>query len=162
MCVCCFVIKQKTASEMRISGWSSDVCSSDLACARTGPLLRRPRPRQPAGIHAALRPARRPVLPRRQVPHHHRRDQVEHRGFPLRPEVARLSRLLRPLLLRGAAELPAGADPAPAGTDGRRRLRSDGRSEEHTSELQSLMRISYAVFCLKKKKNKNRQKISQK
>src|SRR3546814_4171666 len=29
---------------------------------------------------------------------------------------------------------------------------SDGRSEEHTSELQSLMRISYAVFCLKKKK----------
>src|SRR3546814_5388514 len=29
-----------------------------------------------------------------------------------------------------------------------------GRSEEHTSELQSLMRISYAVFCLKKKKNK--------
>src|SRR3546814_3419492 len=30
--------------------------------------------------------------------------------------------------------------------------RLDGRSEEHTSELQSLMRISYAVFCLKKKK----------
>src|SRR3546814_8077793 len=30
-----------------------------------------------------------------------------------------------------------------------------GRSEEHTSELQSLMRISYAVFCLKKKKNIN-------
>src|SRR3546814_2620584 len=33
----------------------------------------------------------------------------------------------------------------------------DLRSEEHTSELQSLMRISYAVFCLKKKKNKNKQ-----
>src|SRR3546814_4555968 len=31
------------------------------------------------------------------------------------------------------------------------------RSEEHTSELQSLMRISYAVFCLKKKKNNNNQ-----
>src|SRR3546814_7707199 len=30
----------------------------------------------------------------------------------------------------------------------------NGRSEEHTSELQSLMRISYAVFCLKKKNNK--------
>src|SRR3546814_2830467 len=30
----------------------------------------------------------------------------------------------------------------------------NGRSEEHTSELQSLMRISYAVFCLKKKKKK--------
>src|SRR3546814_10016009 len=35
-----------------------------------------------------------------------------------------------------------------------KRLRDrDGRSEEHTSELQSLMRISYAVFCLKKKKD---------
>src|SRR3546814_7675723 len=33
--------------------------------------------------------------------------------------------------------------------------RSDGRSEEHTSELQSLMRISYAVFCLKKQNNQN-------
>src|SRR3546814_6097063 len=35
-----------------------------------------------------------------------------------------------------------------------RRRKPTGRSEEHTSELQSLMRISYAVFCLKKKKNK--------
>src|SRR3546814_10232094 len=41
------------------------------------------------------------------------------------------------------AALPAPA-PAPPG---------EGRSEEHTSELQSLMRISYAVFCLKKKTN---------
>src|SRR3546814_2846814 len=32
---------------------------------------------------------------------------------------------------------------------------TEERSEEHTSELQSLMRISYAVFCLKKKKNNN-------
>src|SRR3546814_9803298 len=40
---------------------------------------------------------------------------------------------------------------------------ANGRSEEHTSELQSLMRISYAVFCLKKKKNtqiKNTHNIS--
>src|SRR3546814_1431723 len=35
-------------------------------------------------------------------------------------------------------------------------FRGAGRSEEHTSELQSLMRISYAVFCLKKKKRKNK------
>src|SRR3546814_4386605 len=45
------------------------------------------------------------------------------------------------------------------------RVRADGggdrlrRSEEHTSELQSLMRISYAVFCLKKKKKSIKQKI---
>src|SRR3546814_7341591 len=37
-----------------------------------------------------------------------------------------------------------------------------GRSEEHTSELQSLMRISYAVFCLKKKKKKVKQPSKQK
>src|SRR3546814_5429319 len=37
----------------------------------------------------------------------------------------------------------------------RRPLRGVRRSEEHTSELQSLMRISYAVFCLKKKKRKS-------
>src|SRR3546814_8954374 len=36
--------------------------------------------------------------------------------------------------------------------------RAIARSEEHTSELQSLMRISYAVFCLKKKKNKKTEK----
>src|SRR3546814_5521592 len=53
--------------------------------------------------------------------------------------------------------LPAGAGhPALAGPDGSAYPRLPGdpatRSEEHTSELQSLMRISYAVFCLKKKK----------
>src|SRR3546814_9558592 len=37
------------------------------------------------------------------------------------------------------------------------RLRAAHRSEEHTSALQSLMRISYAVFCLKKKQNKDNQ-----
>src|SRR3546814_6777096 len=36
--------------------------------------------------------------------------------------------------------------------------RENDRSEEHTSELQSLMRISYAVFCLKKKNTKNHKK----
>src|SRR3546814_6369048 len=37
-------------------------------------------------------------------------------------------------------------------------IKQKGRSEEHTSELQSLMRISYAVFCLKKKKNNKKEK----
>src|SRR3546814_4001362 len=50
---------------------------------------------------------------------------------------------------------PPGTRPARRGSDGRtavRRAGADRRSEEHTSELQSLMRISYADFCLKKKK----------
>src|SRR3546814_5786104 len=52
---------------------------------------------------------------------------------------------------RAAARTGAPAQPS----EGEQRWRPpDGRSEEHTSELQSLMRISYAVFCLKKKKNR--------
>src|SRR3546814_1720348 len=43
----------------------------------------------------------------------------------------------------------------------RERLRYGERSEEHTSELQSLMRISYAVFCLKKKTNNNMQNTNE-
>src|SRR3546814_9628149 len=65
---------------------------------------------------------------------------------------------------RGFAAVPArsrasdraaatGRCPAPASTCGQAGGRC--RSEEHTSELQSLMRSSYAVFCLKKKKNTN-------
>src|SRR5213075_3535243 len=40
-----------------------------------------------------------------------------------------------------------------------RRCRRDRRSEEHTSELQSRLVISYAVFCLKKKKKKNSERL---
>src|SRR3546814_9724411 len=46
----------------------------------------------------------------------------------------------------------------PAATPSASASTSRGRSEEHTSELQSLMRISYAVFCLKKKKKNIRHK----
>src|SRR3546814_967773 len=67
-------------------------------------------------------------------------DVRQHRlgRFPAQPLKRRLQRLAR----------------APGGP-GRVERRSSERSEKHTSELQSLMRISYAVFCLKKKKKKN-------
>src|SRR3546814_1865469 len=82
---------------------------------------------------------RRRVLPRRRrrrFPDGIRRRRAggEHLGGELRTRL-RLPRLLH---------LPAGS--------ARPRHRLPARSEEHTSELQSLMRISYAVFCLKKKK----------
>src|SRR3546814_12842486 len=48
---------------------------------------------------------------------------------------------------------PAPRDPPPRKGPGGHLRGRNRRSEEHTSELQSLMRISYAVFCLKKKKN---------
>src|SRR3546814_6663455 len=61
--------------------------------------------------------------------------------------------------LSGSFDRPSGkstthVSPAPSGA---RRFGDTKRSEEHTSELQSLMRISYAVFCLKKKKTLTRE-----
>src|SRR3546814_6604632 len=73
------------------------------------------------------------------------------------PHPARIARHPLPLRRRGALRMTRrkpwnASNTAPASADGRT---STGiRSEEHTSELQSLMRISYAVFCLKKKKTK--------
>src|SRR3546814_6403481 len=99
---------------MRISDWSSDVCSSDLPGSR----LRRPR--VPARLHPLQRGHRRA---RRACV---REDREGGRG----------------LLAGHAAARGGGGMNAPV----------PDRSEEHTSELQSLMRISYAVFCLKKKK----------
>src|SRR3546814_7603669 len=64
--------------------------------------------------------------------------------------------LSRRRLITGTAALAAAASfPMPAWARGSdvRHAAKGFRSEEHTSELQSLMRISYAVFCLKKKKN---------
>src|SRR3546814_1717347 len=57
----------------------------------------------------------------------------------------------QPLLAPGLFAGAAGRTGRAAG------CRRSGRSEEHTSELQSLMRISYAVFCLKKKRTTNKQ-----
>src|SRR3546814_10639742 len=90
---------------MRISDWSSDVCSSDLLDVRAESYAEKPRSRKRrrAGFWARARRRRFPVFPT----------------------------MMRNLAIRA---------------------QEGERSEEHTSELQSLMRISYAVFCLKKKK----------
>src|SRR3546814_10481904 len=123
---------------MRISDWSSDVCSSDLERPGVPPIgLDLPGPR---GVH------RREV----RVGHHDLVAQpLQTPGHPLafrrgleqdpgpRPRTQHFG---EPLRLGADATL---AQLAP--------LAEDARPEEHTSELQSLMRISYAVFCLKKK-----------
>src|SRR3546814_4760820 len=116
---------------MRISDWSSDVCSSDLLQRR---LVRRVGAAAASGAGAAAgnrgRAADRPGDPDRDQ----RRDRCRWTGARIDPDA------------------PGGTDrhayPARPCAD---TLRA-ARSEEHTSELQSLMRISYAVFCLKKKK----------
>src|SRR3546814_10229321 len=72
-----------------------------------------------------------------------------HAALPSNSTAAR-SHVLRPLV-RLASTIPCPLDP-----NGRPLTHGtpSWRSEEHTSELQSLMRLSYAVFCLKKKTNK--------
>src|SRR3546814_2555510 len=106
---------------MRISDWSSDVCSSDLVTKVQDRRLVR---RTTTGQLGEL--AHRKTVVQRLF--HRWVAQVE----PLLHEVNPQHRLNG---IRLATHLAF-------------------RSEEHTSELQSLMRISYAVFCLKKKKNK--------
>src|SRR3546814_2670151 len=70
-----------------------------------------------------------------------------------RPEVARFSTAE----LSGRVPVMAAQHPETFPTV--KVLEATGRSEEHTSELQSLMRISYAVFCLKKKTHRNNKQI---
>src|SRR3546814_7053001 len=112
---------------MRISDWSSDVCSSDLQ--------RQLMPDEQAEhfgqrIDLALEPLSRPGLPVKPWPE----ALVQfRRALALEPGIERIGQYLR--LRRSRA--------------GGKRVQL--RSEEHTSELPSLMRISYAVFCLKKK-----------
>src|SRR3546814_3360260 len=120
---------------MRISDWSSDVCSSDLA------------PPRPA--IASTRRSARCAASRR-----------------VRIDGSRCPNFTSPA--KAGVQLRAARCWAPAFTwevrekwlrrgrlgEGEAKNASADRSEEHTSALQSLMRISYAVFCLKKKKTK--------
>src|SRR3546814_7076759 len=122
-----FLFKQKTAYEVRISDWSSDVCSSDLVVAHTR-----------AGkqvLNLSANAEARVCVPAEG-------DSVAAVGENRKLLIFKRSDL--PEMSRGRGvtlqRYSTGA-------------LSDAkvRSEEHTSELQSLMRISYAVFCLKKK-----------
>src|SRR3546814_2813665 len=109
-----FFFKQKTAYEMRISDWSSDVCSSDLGTSeRSGT------PLMTSETLSRIRPPSAMVWPLRIA------TVLEMRRWRIVGESI-------PELVVGTTSLT-----------------SCSRSEEHTSELQSLMRISYAVFCLK-------------
>src|SRR3546814_5455805 len=121
---------------MRISDWSSDVCSSDLHRAnlhlaghRDGPLLNL--------VQAQDRRLR------------HVEDRRRHQGAE-HATVGDGETAATHLLQRKLAVAALGGEIA-------QRLLDFGegllRSEEHTSELQSLMRTSYAVYCLKKKRN---------
>src|SRR3546814_10433665 len=142
---------------MRISDWSSDVCSSDL-----GELLEAGR-RDPLH-HLDLGESVVDCLGRVGGGQHHAIPAAV--GLERLPETFD-HRFARAVQLVVADRLVAQVrhDAVDRVVKGRELLRRSGggggegaiRSEEHTSELQSLMPISYAVFCLKKK-NKYRQR----
>src|SRR3546814_5800100 len=120
-----FFFKQKTAYEMRISDWSSDVCSSDLIPNEN--------------------------LMTQEVENWSYSDRNVRVRIPVRVSYKSDLERAQALMMRAAVESPRTLDsPKP---NVRLTAFGDSRSEEHTSELQSLMRISYAVFCLKKQNN---------
>src|SRR3546814_5188903 len=132
---------------MRISDWSSDVCSSDLS-RRTGMSLAIDHfsdGHHAAGSHDEA-PLRQPVVLRGRPLVGH---LPELRVDPLRF----FTRIARDH--GDAVELRFGLDKVLMLNEPEM-IRHVLRSEEHTSELQSLMRISYAVFCLKKNKTNNK------
>src|SRR3546814_4922844 len=118
---------------MRISDWSSDVCSSDLCGGGSGGRNHTGTAAdegdedgdREGGVEADLRIDA--SYDRKSDGFGDKRQSHDKPGQHIRPDVA------EPFGFEGSYEI---------------------RSEEHTSELQSLMRISYAVFCLKNKKKK--------
>src|SRR3546814_6782858 len=121
---------------MRISDWSSDVCSSDLE--------------EPVALADVASTARSHhvlplVLPATAAGH----DVVDALGGS--------TAVLAHVVVAGEDPAPVEGSPTPVRhlheapqAHDRRQRNGQVRSEEHTSELQSLMRLSYAVFCLKK------------
>src|SRR3546814_8379971 len=144
---------------MRISDWSSDVCSSDLAYDRDLVDLRMPPLAEELHLRLAEAARRRQILRRREglVADAEHEAVVEGRVQFRDHAVLRRSGEVEPddlqphhVAERAQRQCHAFSVLMKIGdTTGRLVL----RSEEHTSELQSLMRISYAVFCLKKKNN---------
>src|SRR3546814_10700044 len=111
---------------MRISDWSSDVCSSDLTSS---------------GRAAASSDMN---------PHYHRPAVAWSANRLRQAPVSQSVAVILPAQAARSAAASASRSPRPASPAAP--ASPPPRSEEHTSELQSLMRISYAVFCLKKKK----------
>src|SRR3546814_7051435 len=198
ICSVLFFCKQKTAYEMRISDWSSDVCSSDLS-GRTSTGLRArpgqaPRRSWSATWQTSRLPTTSPGRRRPPAPAVLRRPEQMFAcdsllrllgqqvgqcgpGAPQRLQALRVfdqqvelvAPGVQPWTNRRAGPVRGQCGGAAVGCQRQPRVAvtldlalegfplrnvgaDAGRSEEHTSELQSLMRISYAVFCLKKKK----------
>src|SRR3546814_4778890 len=145
-----FVFKQKTAYEVRMSDWSSDVCSSDLFAVEDG--LATIEFTRPKALNALTLGMIREMHPRLDAWEDDEAVKAVlitgegEKAFCAGGDVRAVYRsIVDDLAGKGPSELSKSFFLEEY------RL-NHARSEEHTSELQSLMRISYAVFCLKKKK----------
>src|SRR3546814_9836315 len=124
VCSYVFFFKQKTAYEMRISDWSSDVCSSDL-CRLSRWSAKKPVLCAPAGSARNFTPC----------------------SVMIAGAEACVPALFQGLKSNDSCFCTCSSANAWKRQPGN--CARSARSVEHTSELQSLMRISYAVFCLK-------------
>src|SRR3546814_4745390 len=141
-----FFFKQKTAYEMRISDWSSDVCSSDLLMADC----------KIRDVYTGIAGS-------------HIRSFNSSGMVAVKDKEVTATDVARVIETAKAVNIPTDQQVLHVLTqefivDGQEDIREPigMRSEEHTSELQSLMRISYAVFCLKKKKQSHTQQNKKK
>src|SRR3546814_5217575 len=141
-----FFFKQKTAYEMRISYWSSDVCSSDLG-KRTQlykrlSSVREIAPESPQDAFIILCLQIQLELGKKLAG----RERAKNKRLSKRYGTRLSGGLFN--FLSGDQQAEIASEPA---SQNALRALLFPRSEEHTSELQSLMRISYAVFCFNKK-----------
>src|SRR3546814_3443498 len=124
-----FFFKQKTAYDVHISYWSSDVCSSDLGHGLSAMTVSIGKVHSAGGAAAYFAADNYYTAEQSEAVSAWAGEGAKDLGLSGTVDTATFERILN-------GELPDGTQ----------------RSEEHTSELQSLMRISYAVFCLTKKK----------
>src|SRR3546814_10074986 len=136
---------------MLISDWSSDVCSSDLPGVGDGRVPVRGRNRGDRGHARAGEGAIRLLGDHGRLVREFGAARVRVRRAGGGPTV-RSRRPQADHAAVGGARIPPTSTMTPSVSPA-----ATMRSEEHTSELQSLMRISYAVFCLKKKTHNSRQ-----
>src|SRR3546814_7846816 len=140
-CVYCCFFKQKTAYDMRISDWSSDVCSSDLRHDNNvlvGAKVKIDGSGDRRFKQSLIRYLRKQIGPGKIEKVKFANSRSDNLIQLADMCVGAIARSYRPDIRKDANRWH------------KMLIDKIERSEEHTSELQSLMRISYAVFCLKK------------
>src|SRR3546814_10799702 len=144
---------------MLIMDWSADVCSSDLWLIPMPDNEAKPMTRPASQVKPAQVPVPESGLPISKIEQHALATQLialwlDDETVETQILVPILDRTTQQVLMHSLLENKVTGAPIGISAGLLQCIQEEGRSEEHTSGLQSLMRISYAVFCLKKKKTK--------